>query len=55
VAALARYNELKAELNSLDQKRDEVQAGIGSLANGHRDQIAQEAVALLSGAPAADR
>lgn len=53
-AAKARYTELKTELDTLERQRDDVQTGIGSLASRARDQITDEASAMLSGTPAPD-
>jgi len=53
-AALARFNELTAELLSLDSQRNEVEAGLSSLASSNRNLIDAEAQALLSGAPLPD-
>lgn len=49
--AIGRLAELKAELNALILRRDDVQNRIGSLAGIAKDQITQEAAAMISGAP----
>jgi hypothetical protein len=54
VKAKIRFTELQAELNCLDRQRDEIQTGISSLKNSHSDLIAEEAMSMLSGVPAAD-
>ena len=52
-AAKARFTELQKELTALERQRDNAESGIGSQTSGARDRVAEEATALLSGAPAA--
>lgn len=53
-AAIARLAELKAELNTLERQRGDVHTGISSLGECVRNQITQEAEALLSVTPVLD-
>lgn len=52
--AKGRFNELQAEFNALERQRDDMLAGIGSLASSARNRIEEEATAMLSGKPAPD-